>query len=94
MRTLATDPVVIDTITITRAAAAPELIRAEAGAERRWEHHEADHHIVVVAGSCRVLGHQVYAGASAYVPAGTDHTVKAGVWGCTFFSLASTHDVA
>ena len=54
------------------------------------KHHEADHHIVVVAGSCRVLGRQVYAGASAYVPAGTDHTVKAGVWGCTFVGECTT----
>lgn len=93
MRTLVTDPVVTDTITITRVPAAPDIMRAEAGAELRWERHDADHHIVVLEGTCRVLGRQLHAGGSAYVPSGTDHTVKAGAWGCTFFSLDSTHEV-
>lgn len=93
MRTLVPDPVVTDTITITRVPAAPEIVRAAAGAELRWERHDADHHIVVLDGSCRVLDRRLHAGGSASIPAGTDHTVKAGVWGCTFFSLDSTHEV-
>jgi quercetin dioxygenase-like cupin family protein len=93
VRMLVTDLVVTDTITITRVRADPETVRLEAGAELRWEAHDADHHIVVVVGSCRVLGRQVRAGGSAYIPAGIDHTVKAGAWGCTLFSVDSTHEV-
>jgi quercetin dioxygenase-like cupin family protein len=84
---------VTDTITITRVPAAPEIVRAAAGAELRWERHDTDHHIVVLDGTCRVLDRRLHAGGSASIPAGTDHTVKAGVWGCTFFSLDSTHEV-
>ena len=93
MRTLVTDPVTSDTITITRVPAAPQIMRTEPGAELRWEQHDADHHIVVLKGSCRVLGRQLHAGGSAYIPAGVDHTVTAGARGCTFFSLDSTDEV-
>ena len=88
MQTLSTDPV-LDTITITHVPAAPELIHADAGAELRWDSRDIDHHITVVKGTCRVLGRQLRAGGYVYVPAGMAHSVKAGAWGCTFFSVAS-----
>ncbi|HEV3365200.1 MAG TPA: hypothetical protein VG795_13855 [Acidimicrobiia bacterium] len=88
MQALSTDPAV-DTITITHVPAAPELIHAEAGAELRWDTNKFDHHITVVKGTCRVLDRQVRAGGYVYVPAGMAHSVKAGTWGCTFFSVAS-----
>ena len=88
MQTLSTDPAV-DTITITHVPAGPELLHADAGAEVHWLDRETDHHITVVQGTCRVLDRQLQAGGSAYVPAGMAHSVKAGVWGCTFFSVAS-----
>ena len=88
MQTLSTDPAV-DTITITHVPAAPELIHADAGAELRWHNHDIDHHITVVKGTCRVLDRQLRAGGYAYVPAGMAHSVRAGAWGCSFFSVAS-----
>jgi len=88
VQALSTDPAV-DTITITHVPVAPELIHADAGAELRWDHHDVDHHITVVKGTCRVLDRQVRAGSYVYVPAGMAHSVKAGAWGCTFFSVAS-----
>jgi quercetin dioxygenase-like cupin family protein len=87
MQTLVTEPVVSDTITITEVRADPELMHAAAGAEVRWDQHDADHHIIVVSGTCRVLGRRIEAGASAFVPAGIAHTVQAGAWGCSFLSL-------
>lgn len=92
MQTLAHDPVAVDTIAITRVTAVPELIQAEPGAELRWDDHHADHHVIVVKGTCRVLGRPVAAGGSAYVPAGIDHAVKAGVWGCSFISFDSVEE--
>ena len=89
MLTLATDAVVADTITITHVPGAPQLMRLEPGVELRWANHETDHHIIVVDGTCRVLRRRIHAGGSAYVPAGTDHAVKAGAWGCTLFSVES-----
>lgn len=88
MPTLSTDPG-LDTITITHVPAAPELIHADADAEVRWDNHDIDHHITVVKGTCRVLGRQLGAGGYVYVPAGMAHSVKAGAWGCTFFSVGS-----
>jgi quercetin dioxygenase-like cupin family protein len=88
VQALSTDPAV-DTITITHVPAAPELIHADAGAELRWDDHDIDHHITVVKGTCRVLGRPLRAGGYAFVPAGQAHSVKAGAWGCTFFSVAS-----
>ena len=90
MRTLATDAVVTDTITITHVPGAPELIRLEPGNELRWDIQETDHHITVTEGTCRVLGRRIQAGGYAYVPAGTDHSLTAGAWGCTFFSVESS----
>ena len=90
MQTLATDPVVADTITITHVSAAPQTIEVAAGGEVRWDHDDTDHHLVVLKGTCRVLGRPLQAGGSAFVPAGLDHSVKAGAWGCTFFFLEST----
>ena len=92
MQTLAHDPVAVDTIAITRITAVPELIHADAGAELRWDDHHADHHIIVVKGTCQVLGRSIQAGGSAYVPAGMDHAVKAGTWGCSFVSFDSVHE--
>jgi quercetin dioxygenase-like cupin family protein len=89
VKTLATDPVALDTLTVTHAPAAAEAIHVEAGIELRWDHHHSDHHIIVTKGTCRVLSRQLHAGASVYVPAGMDHSLKAGAWGCTFFSLES-----
>lgn len=89
MPTLSTDPAVLDTITITHVPVAPELLHADAGAELRWAHLDTDHHITVVKGTCLVLGRRLAAGGTAYVPAGADHSVTAGAWGCTFFSVAS-----
>jgi quercetin dioxygenase-like cupin family protein len=88
VQTLSTDPV-LDTITITHVPAAPELVHADAGAELRWDDHDIDHHITVVKGTCQVLGRPLRAGGYVYVPAGMAHSVKAGAWGCTFFSVAS-----
>lgn len=88
MQALSTDPVV-DTLTITHVPAAPELIHAAAGAELRWDSRDTDHHITVVKGTCRVLGRRLTAGGYMYVPAGMAHSVQAGAWGCTFFSVAS-----
>jgi quercetin dioxygenase-like cupin family protein len=91
MQTLATDAVITDTITITHVPGAPELVRLEPGTERRWDNHTTDHHITVVDGTCRLLGRRIHAGGYGYVPAGTDHSVKAGAWGCTFFSVGSVN---
>jgi quercetin dioxygenase-like cupin family protein len=81
---------VADAITITHVPAAPELVHADAGAELRWDDRDSDHQITVVQGTCRVLGRQLHAGSYAYIPAGMAHSVKAGAWGCTFFSVASS----
>jgi quercetin dioxygenase-like cupin family protein len=81
---------VADTITITHVPAAPELVHADAGAELRWDDRDSDHQITVVQGTCRVLGRRLGAGSYIYVPAGMTHSVKAGAWGCTFFSVSSS----
>lgn len=86
---LATGRAVTDSITITHVPDDPQLVDVEPGAELRWDLHETDHHITVIKGTCRVLGRRLGPGGSAYVPAGTDHAVKAGAWGCTFFSVKS-----
>ena len=91
MQTLATDPAVVDTITITHVPAAREIMHVAAGAELHWDSHDTDHHILVMRGTCQVLGRRIEAGASAYVPAGFEHTVKAGAWGCTVLSLDGTN---
>jgi hypothetical protein len=88
VQALSTDPAV-ETLTITHVPAAPELIHADAGAELRWVTRGTDHHITVVKGTCRVLGRQLRAGGYVFVPAGMAHSVQAGTWGCTFFSVAS-----
>ena len=88
MQALSTDPAV-DTITITHVPAAPELIHADAGAAFRWDGRDTDHHITVVKGTCQVLGRRLRAGGYVYVPAGMAHSVQAGAWGCTFFSVGS-----
>ena len=93
MQTLSTDPV-LDTITITQIPAAPELIHAAPGTELIWEGKDIDHHITVVKGTCRVLGQRIQAGGYVYVPAGMAHSVQAGAWGCTFFSVASNTTAA
>ena len=90
MQTLATDPV-LDTITITSVATEPVIIHADAGAELRWDNRDVDHHLIVLQGTCRVLGRRVDVGGSAYVPAGIAHTVTAGAWGCTILSVDSAH---
>ena len=89
MQTVATDALRTDSIIVTHVAEAPEMFRLEPGTERRWDHHETDHHITVVTGTCRVLGRRIEAGGFAYVPAGVDHAVTAGAWGCSFFSVDS-----
>ena len=88
MQALSTDPAV-ETLTITHVPTAPELIHADAGAELQWDSRDTDHHITVVKGTCRVLGRRLTAGGYMYVPAGMAHSVQAGAWGCTFFSVAS-----
>ena len=92
MQTLATDPVVVDTITITHVPAVREIMHVDAGAELRWDSRDTDHHIIVMRGTCQVLGRRIEAGASAYIPAGVDHTLKAGAWGCTVLSLDSANE--
>jgi len=62
--------------------------RAETGIETQPH---TDHHIVLLKGTCRVLGRPLHAGGSVYVPAGLEHSVKAGVWGCTFVSIESVN---
>jgi quercetin dioxygenase-like cupin family protein len=86
---LSTDPAVHDTITITHVPSAPELVKADPGTELRWTNLDADHHVTVVKGTCRVLGRRLEAGGSVYVPAGMHHSLEAGTWGCTFFSVTS-----
>jgi quercetin dioxygenase-like cupin family protein len=92
MQILATDPAVVDTITITHVPVVREIIHVDAGAELRWDSHDTDHHILVMRGTCQVLGRRIEAGASAHVPAGFEHTVKAGAWGCTVLSLDGTSE--
>ena len=91
LQTLAIDTVVTDTISVTHVPGAPELMRLAPGVELRWNKPATDHHVVIVDGTGRVLGRRIHAGGSVYVPAGTDHAVKAGAWGCTFFSVESVH---
>jgi quercetin dioxygenase-like cupin family protein len=91
MPSLAPDAVVTDTITITHVPGAPEFVRLQPGTELRWDNHATDHHIAVVDGTCRALGRRIHAGGYVYVPAGIDHSVKAGAWGCTFFSVESVN---
>jgi len=40
-------------------------------------------------GPSRSGGRRLTAGGYVYVPAGMPHSVQAGAWGCTFFSVAS-----
>ena len=94
MRTLVNAPVASDTISVTHVPVVPEIMHAEAGAELRWEARAADHHLVVLRGTCSVLGRRISAGGSAYIPAGLDHAVRAGAWGCTFFSVDVTDRTA
>ena len=89
MHTLSTDPAFVDTLMITHVPSAPELVQADAGTELRWSNLDADHHLTVVKGTCRVLGRRLGAGGSVYVPAGMLHSLEAGAWGCTFFSVTS-----
>jgi hypothetical protein len=84
----------VDTITITHVPAAPELVHADAGAVMQWIGLETDHQISVVQGTCVVLGRRLTAGSYAYVPAGMPHSVKAGTWGCTFFSVPTSTTAA
>ena len=91
MQTLANEPLVHDPIVITHVPADPEVVRVEAGAELRWAGCDTDHQIVVMSGCCHVLDRHLHAGGSAFVPAGVDHAVRAGAWGCTFASVRSTH---
>jgi glyoxylate utilization-related uncharacterized protein len=88
VQTLSTD-LAGDTLTITHVPSAPELLHADGGAELRWDDRDSDQEITVVSGTCRVLGRRLQAGSYAYVPAGMAHSVQAGAWGCTFFSVAS-----
>ena len=37
------------------------------------------------AAGCRILDREVGPGAYVYVPAGCEHAVSVGPWGCTFF---------
>lgn len=90
MRTLVTDPVVTDSISVTHVPAIRENLRLSAGAELRWNSRDVDHHIMVMGGTCQILGRRIHAGATAYIPAGMAHTVKAGAWGCTLVSLDTT----
>jgi quercetin dioxygenase-like cupin family protein len=90
MRTLVNDAVFADTLSVTHVPVAPKLMQADAGAELRWDARAVDHHIVVVSGTCRVLGRRISAGGTAYIPAGVDHTLAAGAWGCSFFSVDET----
>ena len=92
MQTLANDTVAVDSLTITRVTAVPETLQVDPGAELRWDDHAADHHIVVIKGTCSVLGRRIGAGGSAFIPAGIDHSVKAGAWGCAFVSFDSAHE--
>ena len=90
MQRLAT--AVTDSLTITHAPADPELLDLAPGAELHWDDEgHTDHQIVVTRGTCRVLDRQLHPGASVYVPAGVAHTIRAGAWGCRFFSVHTAH---
>ena len=93
MQTLSTD-LGVDTLTITHVPTAPELLHADAGAELRWDDRASDHEITIVSGTCRVFDRRLQAGSYVYIPAGMAHSVKAGAWGCTFFSVASATTAA
>jgi quercetin dioxygenase-like cupin family protein len=94
MRTLVNDPVATDTISVTHVPVVPQTMHAQAGAELRWEARPDDHHLVVLRGTCNVFGRRIGAGGSAYIPAGVDHTVRAGAWGCTFYSVDTVTSTA
>lgn len=62
------------------------IMHARAGAEIRSHlHPDSGHHMWIIEGGGRVLGRDVGPGAYVYVPAGFEHAISVGPWGCTFF---------
>ncbi len=63
------------------------LMQIDAGAQNpEHTHHGAHHHILVLSGTCRMLGRDVTAGSYVYVPPGVAHSViNDGDEPCTFF---------
>ncbi|MGH7535400.1 MAG: hypothetical protein ACREMG_07430, partial [Gemmatimonadales bacterium] len=73
---------------------APKLLHADAGTELQWADQDTDHQITIVRGTCSVLGRRLTPGSYAYIPAGMPHSLKAGAWGCTFFSVPTSTTAA
>ena len=66
------------------------VMHARAGAELRAHvHPDVAHHMWIMEGGCQVLGREVGPGGYVYVPAGTEHAISVGPWGCTFFFVYS-----
>lgn len=62
------------------------VMHARAGAELRSHlHPDISHHMWIMEGGCQILDRDVGPGAYVYVPAGCEHAVSVGPWGCTFF---------
>ena len=62
------------------------VMHARAAAELRSHlHPDIAHHMWIMEGGCRVLDRDVGPGAYVHVPAGCEHAVSVGPWGCTFF---------
>lgn len=63
------------------------LMQIDAGAANpEHTHHGAHHHILMLSGTCRMLGRALGQGAYAYIPPGVPHAaVNDGTEACTFF---------
>ncbi len=63
------------------------LMQIDAGAENpEHTHHGAHHHILMLSGSCRMVGRDLPAGSYVYIPPGVPHAaVNDGDEACTFF---------
>lgn len=63
------------------------LMQIDAGAANpEHTHHGAHHHILMVSGSCRMVGRDLPTGSYLYIPPGVPHAaVNDGPEPCTFF---------
>ncbi|MDQ1490458.1 MAG: hypothetical protein QOD57_3736 [Actinomycetota bacterium] len=76
-------------------SSASGVMHARAGAELRAHHHpDTAHHMWIMEGGCRVLDRDVGPGAYVHVPAGCEHAVSVGPWGCTFFFVYASEPAA
>jgi mannose-6-phosphate isomerase-like protein (cupin superfamily) len=71
------------------------VMHARAGAELGAHvHPDIAHHMWIMEGSCQVLGQEVGPGGYVHVPAGTEHAISVGPWGCTFFFVYTQEPTA